>query len=137
MANMVRLLLLDPQVQTMVEAGSMSVGHARALLSLDGASQVAAAHKVIEQGLSVRQTEDFVKRLLESEPQEEKQKEQATTQEEDALLAVLGDVEESLRNCLGTQVRIKGGRRQNKGKIEIEYYGQEELERIIDLILAE
>ncbi len=139
-ANMVRLLLLDPKVQRMVESGSMSVGHARALLSLQGVSQVVAAEKIIEEGLNVRQTEDFVKKLQELEtkkPDAEEKEKRKAYQDEDVLRSIIADVEESLRNCLGTQVHIKGGIKKDKGKIEIEYYGQEELERIIDLILIE
>lgn len=133
-ANMVRLLLLDPKVQKMVEGGNISVGHARALLVLEGLAQVTAAEHVVEQGLSVRQTEAFVKKLLETKDTED-QKETTPPVQEDALVAVLADVEETLRNCLGTQVRIKAGRKPNQGSIEIEYYGQEELERILELIL--
>jgi ParB family chromosome partitioning protein len=134
-ANMVRLLLLDPKVQKMVEKGDISVGHARALLGLEGLAQVAAAEQVVEQGLSVRQTEAFVKRLLETKAEEDQQGTTSPAQEEEALAAVLADVEETLRNCLGTQVRIKAGRKPNQGSIEIEYYGQEDLERILELIL--
>jgi ParB family chromosome partitioning protein len=133
--NMVRLLLLDPKVQKMVEKGDISVGHARALLGLEGLAQVAAAEQVVEQGLSVRQTEAFVKRLLETKAEEDQQGTTSPAQEEEALAAVLADVEETLRNCLGTQVRIKAGRKPNQGSIEIEYYGQEDLERILELIL--
>ena len=136
-ANMLRLLSLDPKVQKMVETGSLSMGHGRALLSLKGAQQVAAAETIIEQGLSVRQTEEFVKKLLQQETElKEKEEETVLDEETSALRAVLADVEESLRSCLGTQVRIKQGKKPDKGRIEIEYYGQEELERIIEFILG-
>jgi len=135
-ANMVRLLSLEPEVQKMVEAGSLSMGHARALLSLKSFRQITAAETVVEKGLSVRQTEELVKNLLEEKIDETPETEAALDKEQESLKAVLADVEESLRNCLGTQVRIKSGRKKDQGKIEIEYYGHEELERIIDLILG-
>lgn len=134
-ANMLRLLLLETEVQKMVEAGSMSIGHARALLSLNGLEQIAAAEKVVEKGLSVRQTEDFVKQFLQVNQEDKKGVKRPPSNEQDALFAALADVEESLRSQLGTQVRIKNGRKENKGRIEIEYYGQEELERLVDLLL--
>lgn len=135
-ANMVRLLQLESQVQKMVEEGNLSMGHGRALLALEGAQQVAAAETVVDKGFSVRQTEEFVKGLLEKSGGTEKEEIcPVSDKEKDALQAALAEVEESLRSCLGTQVRIKS-RKQDKGRIEIEYYGQEELERILDLILG-
>jgi ParB family chromosome partitioning protein len=135
-ANMVRLLTLEPEVQKMVESGNLSTGHARSLLSLGATQQIAAAETVVEKGFSVRQTEEFVKKLLENSEVKKQEKKPFGDPDRDALSAVLADVEESLRNCLGTQVRIKNGKKQNKGSIEIEYYGQEEFERILDLILG-
>lgn len=135
-ANMLRLLLLEKGVQQMLGSGSLSAGHARALLALEGPQQIAAAEKVVQEGFSVRQTEAFVKNLLqkaEAAAQAEEIAEERSPEEE-ALHAILVDVEESLREALGTQVRIKG-KDKNKGKIEIEYYGHEELERIIDMLL--
>lgn len=135
-ANMLRLLLLEKEVQEMLEQGSISAGHARALLALEEAQQVAAAQKVFQEGLNVRQTESFVKKLLqkaEAAAQAEAVEDKASPEDED-LYAILLDVEESLQEALGTQVRIKG-KDKNKGRIEIEYYGHEELERIIDMIL--
>lgn len=135
-ANMLRLLLLEPEVQKMVGAGKISAGHGRALLSLEGIDQVSAAEKVAEKGLSVRQTEEFVKKLLDNlKGVEQPDKDSSNEDRQDPLYAVLADVEESLRSLLGTQVKIKRGKKQDKGRIEIEYYSQEELERIIDLIL--
>jgi ParB family chromosome partitioning protein len=136
-ANMVRLLSLEPEVQKMVESGSLSMGHARSLLSLKGIKQISAAETIMERGLSVRQTEEYIKNLVAQQGDAKQQEEEPIPdQEQDALRAVLADVEESLRSCLGTQVRIKSGKKKDRGSIEIEYYGQEELERIIDLIVG-
>lgn len=136
-ANTLRLLSLNPEVQKMVETGSLSMGHGRALLSLKSSQQISVAETIVEKGLSVRQTEGLVKGLLEQKADVKKQEGKAAPNKETAALsAVLADVEESLRNCLGTQVRIKSGKKQGKGSIEIEYYGHEELDRIIELILG-
>jgi len=134
-ANTLRLLLLEKRVQEMLQEGELTAGHARALLALEGPAQVAAAEKVVGEELNVRQTEALVKGVLRKEAAaQEDAPEEEESGEEDSLYAILESVEESLRDALGTQVRIKS-RNREKGRIEIEYYGYEELERIIDLIL--
>lgn len=134
-ANTLRLLLLEKRVQEMLQEGELTAGHARALLALEGPAQVAAAEKVVGEELNVRQTEALVKGVLRKEAAaQEDAPEEEESGEEDSLYAILESVEESLRDALGTQVRIKS-RNRGKGRIEIEYYGYEELERIIDLIL--
>lgn len=136
-ANMLRLLALERKVQEMLEQDMISAGHARTLLGLEGLQQIAAAEKIVQEGLSVRQTEGLVKQLLkkaEAAAQAEEDTETKESSEADSLYAIFMDVEESLREALGTQVRIKT-KSKDKGRIEIEYYGHEELERIIDLIL--
>lgn len=132
--NSLRLLLLEKEVQRMLESERLSAGHARTLLGLEGKAQISAAEKVVEQGLSVRQTEALVKNLLLRNDGQEKNENEAAD-EDTSFSAVFSDVEDSLRDALGTQVRIKYGKNQDKGRIEIEYYGHEELERIIDMIL--
>jgi ParB family chromosome partitioning protein len=117
---MLRLLLLEKEVQEMLERGSLSAGHARALLGLEGPQQVAAAQKVQQEGLSVRQTESFIKNLMQKAEiavKEEKVSEETTSPEEEAINAILLDVEESLREALGTQVRIKGSTEQIEGTV--------------------
>lgn len=134
-ANTLRLLLLEKKVQEMLQSGLLSAGHARALLGLEGSAQVAAAEKVVEKDLTVRQTEVLVKRIIQEEAAAQAENgEEEENKEEDAFNEILQNVEESLMEVLGTQVRIKS-RDKEKGRIEIEYYGQEELERIIDLII--
>lgn len=105
------------------------MGHARALLAIqEPALQVEACRHVIERELSVRETEDLVRRVLASgrvageETKEEKSKDPE-----------IASLEERLRRVFGTQVRIIPGKK--KGKIEIEYYNDDDLERILALVL--
>ncbi len=129
--NMLRLLKLDEQVQDMLVQGTISNGHGRALLSLeDKEIQRKAAKLVAEQGLSVRETEKLVKKMLrEAEAQETKKEKK----QEDALLLAYQNMEERMKHIMGTKVSIHNKDR-NKGRIEIEYYSEAELERIVELI---
>nr|MBQ6242066.1 ParB/RepB/Spo0J family partition protein [Lachnospiraceae bacterium] len=126
-ANSLRLLKLDERVQAMVMDGSLSEGHARALLGLaDKKQQFELAGDVIAKQLSVRETEALVKRIKEGRPRKR---------------AVLRDGRESaydelvlqLRRSLGTRVNIRRTG-ENKGQIVIDYYSLEELEQISDRI---
>ena len=124
--NTMRLLRLDENVQKMVEEDFISSGHARCLLGLNDASlQYEFAVKIMDLGLSVREAEKMVKRANE-EKKEEKPKEESY----DFLYK---EIEESMKQKFGTKVNINH-KKNNKGKIEIEYYSQEDLERIIDMI---
>lgn len=124
-ANSMRLLRLADKVQTMLINEQISMGHARALLSLELEDlQVEAANTIIEKGLSVRDTEKLVKSILNP-----KQSKLPIPSSEEAIYSKLSD---KLKEIMGTKVSInhkKGG----KGKIEIEYYSEEELERILEL----
>lgn len=124
--NSIRLLKLDERVQKMVIDEMISTGHARALLAIDdGEQQYLAAQKIFDEKLSVRETEKLVKMLL--NPKIAKPKETDAQME-----AVYQGLEEKIKSIVGTKVAIhqKG---KNKGKIEIEYYSQAELERLIEL----
>ena len=123
--NSLRLLKLEENVQTMLAEGTLSMGHARALLALENPEmQKVTAERVLEKDLSVRETEKLVRSLLSP-------KKAAKPKTEDAQIsAIYSDIEEQLRKSMGTRVSIqpiKG----KKGKIEIEYYSDEDLERII------
>lgn len=124
-ANSMRLLKLVDEVQQMLIQEEISMGHARALLALEHEElQLDAAKKVAEKGLSVRDTEKLVKSIL--NPKQAKLPIPSSEQ------AVYDSISRKLRELMGTKVNInnkKGG----KGKIEIEYYSQEELERILEL----
>lgn len=126
--NSMRLLKLDERVQQMLVDEMLTTGHARALLAIENKDeQHAAAVKVFDEKLNVRETEKLVKLLLNpAEPKPEKEKNSA----EDLVYEQL---EEKIKGIIGSKVAIRRKNR-DKGKIEIEYYSQKELERIVELL---
>ena len=123
--NALRLLKLDERVQDMVIEGKISSGHARTILSIDdNDKQYMIAQKIFDEKLSVREVEKLMKSLDKPEKKEKKLP---------ANDFVYRDIEQKLKNILGTQVIIKN-KSNNKGKIEIDYYSQAELERIYDML---
>lgn len=126
--NSMRLLKLDERVQQMLVDEMLTTGHARALLAIENKDeQHAAAVKVFDEKLNVRETEKLVKLLLNpAEPKPEKENNSA----EDLVYEQL---EEKIKGIIGSKVAIRRKNR-DKGKIEIEYYSQEELERIVELL---
>ncbi|MGE5572501.1 MAG: ParB/RepB/Spo0J family partition protein [Bacteroidota bacterium] len=130
-ANTLRLLNLQPEVQEVVSRGTISMGHARALLAIqDSALQVEACRRIVDQELSVRETEELVRRVLASGRVGLKGEDEKQERPRDPEITSL---EEKLRRAFGTQVRIVQGKK--KGRIEIEYYSDEDLERILALVL--
>jgi ParB family chromosome partitioning protein len=126
---MVRLLKLPEEVQHEVSSGRLSMGHARALLALDGDSaQRQLGRDIIARGLSVRETEALVKKALEA-PQSAERRAPAPQPQTDANTR---QAEETLKLQLGTAVRIV--RRGTKGRIEIDFTSEEELIRIYDAL---
>jgi len=125
--NSMRLLKLDEKVQQMLIDDMISSGHARAILPLPAEQQVIIANKVFDEKLSVRETEKLVRTIL--EPKKPKKEKVINLSEQ----AVYESLEEKMKGILGTKVSINR-KKNNKGKIEIEYYSKDELERIIDLI---
>lgn len=126
--NSMRLLKLNNKVQQMIVDGMITSGHARALLGIeDEELQYKAALKIFDEKLSVRETEKLVKELLLPPTVKE---EVATTQAESLIYK---NIEEKIKKIIGSKVSIKR-KANDKGKIEIEYYSTEELERIIELI---
>lgn len=125
--NSMRLLKLDERVQQMVIDDLISTGHARALLAItDKEKQYNLAQKIFDEKLSVRETEKLVKKL-------QKQKEETPKKSEDNNLSVFyEELEQKLKSIMGTKVAIHQ-KDKEKGKIEIEYYSKDELERIIEL----
>lgn len=126
--NSMRLLKLDDRVQQMLIDEMISTGHARALLALESKdAQAEAAVKVFDEKLSVRETERLVKELLNPvQKKEEKPKNEAQE-------LVYKNLEEKMKQIIGSKVAINR-KTENKGKIEIEYYSQDELERIVELL---
>lgn len=128
--NSMRLLKLDKRVQEMLIQGLITGGHARALLALeDGEQQYQISLKIISEKLSVREVEKLVKAL--GKPK--KNTKEKETEEEKDLSFIFRDLEERMKQAMGTKVVINK-RDRNKGKIEIEYYSKAELERIVELI---
>lgn len=127
-ANTLRLLKLPLKIQEEVSIGTISMGHARAILSLESeVEQLEACEKVIKKGLSVREVEELVKRMK----KESVSRETSPTKELDVTLAAC---EEDLMRALGTKVKIKQ-ETTGKGKIEIEFYSASDLDRIIEKII--
>ena len=123
--NSLRLLKLDKRGQEMVMEGKLSNGHARTIISIeDGDKQYAIAQKIFDEKLSVREVEKLMRE------QDKKGKQPKELPENDF---VYRDLEEKLSKSLGTQVTIKN-KSNNKGKIEIQYYSQSELERILEFL---
>ena len=123
--NSLRLLKLDERVQDMVMEGKISSGHARTIISIeDKDKQYMIAQKIFDEKLSVREVEKLMKTLDAPEKKEKKLP---------ANDFVYRDLEQKLKNIMGTQVIIKN-KSNNKGKIEIDYNSQAELERINDLL---
>lgn len=129
-ANSLRLLSLTAEVQQMVLEGKLSAGHAKVLLSLEGKEQAKAAVQVVEKGLSVRETERLVQSLA------KKKVPRGTTKKPSSLSPQLAQVENMLQEALGTRVRIKP-RGKSAGRIEIEYYTSEDINRIVNSLLGE
>lgn len=134
-ANMVRLLNLPQEVINDLSESRLTVGHARPLLALENEDAILnAAREIIAKSLSVRETEAYIKKL--QEEKEEKAQKKAAPEDkakEARLSPVMFDLEAKLRSLCGTKVKIKDGG--GKGKIEIDYYSQDDLDRISSLIL--
>ncbi|SFI70207.1 ParB/RepB/Spo0J family partition protein [Thermoflavimicrobium dichotomicum] len=125
--NFLRLLQLPSEIQEDVSRGTLSMGHARALLGVkDVELQKKLAEKVKREGASVRELEEWVQKVNQHPLKKEKNKEKV---EVDPSIRRYEDL---LQQLLSTPVKIKHGRR--KGKIEIEYYSERELERLIELL---
>ena len=125
--NMLRLLNLPAFIQAGLRDQKISMGHARALLSIDDEDdQEKIYKKIIDKGYSVRKTEKVIRKL--NEDQENKSKSTDTSDKESAFLK---EISNRLRSTLSTKVNIKS--KKNGGEIRIEYYSDEELDRLLDL----
>lgn len=127
--NALRLLKLPEKIQEMVVRGDLTNGHARAIVGIkDEKKQIFIADRVVRDGLSVRETETLVNKEHDgSDKKQTKAKPRGKNRE-------LTDMEEELKTVLGTKVAINHGSR--RGKIEIEYYSREELERLLEMLLS-
>lgn len=124
-ANSMRLLKLDERVQKMVIDDMISSGHARALITIeDKELQYSTAFRIFDDKLSVRETEKLVKKLLTEKPEKTKEKDNPV---------IFRGLEEQMKNIFGSKVSIRN-KANGKGKIEIEYYSGDDLERIMELL---
>ena len=124
--NTMRLLKLNEEVQKMIIEGIISSGHGRTLLALEDQNlQYEVAIKILDHNMSVRETENYIKKIQNIKKEEK--------QEENENNEMIHFFETRMKDILGSKVQIKE-KKNNKGKIEIEYYSHDELERIIDLI---
>jgi ParB family chromosome partitioning protein len=131
--NIMRLLKLCDKVQEMVIDEKLSNGHARALLAIeDSELQYETACNVFDQRLSVRETEKLVKKIINEKNNPTKEDTSAT---EEDLSYLYNDIEEKLKYKLGSKATIKA-KDNNKGKIEIEYFSHEELDRLVELLYS-
>lgn len=132
-ANSVRLLKLGDPAQQMLVDGQISMGHARAILPLeDSDKQTELAQKIVDQALSVRDTEKIVKEILSGESGKETETVKPREQEEDPGIAVIyKQIEERLQQTLHTKVSIQR-KRNGHGKLQIEFYNNDDLDKIID-----
>lgn len=129
--NSMRLLKLNEKVQQMVIDDMITTGHARALLGIeDSEKQYILAQKIFDEKLSVRETEKLVKKIQQGK---ENTSDEKAAKPDPKMEAIYQDLEENMKSILGTKVAINR-KDENKGKIEIEYYSVDELDRIIDLI---
>ena len=126
--NSMRLLKLSERVQQMIVDDMISTGHARALLAIDDEEQqYMLANKIFDEKLSVRETEKLVKTLKNPKKEVKKIKQER--------MFVYNDLADHMKNIIGTKVSVNP-KANGKGKIEIEYYSEDELERIYDLIMS-
>ena len=124
-ANALRLLGLCPEVLELLKAGTISAGHARAVLTLKNEKQqLEAAKKIIDLSLSVRQAETLCKNMA---------KEPAPKKEPDFAVDYVAECEKTLSKALGRGVKIVNGKR--KGRFELEFYGEEDLQNLLDALM--
>jgi len=131
-ANVLRLLNLPSEIQSGVSRGTISFGHAKALLAVDDPIKLQKIYlKIVENNYSVRQTEELIKEMNSKSVNVSRRTNKNTPKANNASVH-LKSIENNLAEKLGTKVKIVTGT--NKGKIEIEYYSTEDLERILEII---
>lgn len=124
-ANMIRLLDLPVEVQALVRGGLVAMGHARAILSLEDAKrEIDLAERVVREGLSVREVERLAARAV---PAKRKRRAKAKG-------PLVKDLESRLREAFGTKVSVEEGAKPGTGRIVIEFYSQEDLDRIVSKV---
>lgn len=133
--NALRLLQLDGRVRNFVVENKLTGGHARTLLPVtDGDAQFELAEYIIEEGLSVRAVEAMVKNYLSKAEKPVEKEENGEKADETALASAYRAIEDDLKSLFATKVKLKPLGKRKKGKIEIEYYSDEDLERLLALL---
>lgn len=129
-ANSIRLLSLDPPIQAKLISGEISSGHARALLSIENTDiRMTVLENILSKGLNVRQTEALAKQLQNAKPEREK------PVIDEQVRAQLDEIENGLSSRFGTKVKLLHNNK--RGKIEIEYFGNDDLERILNILMEQ
>lgn len=129
-ANHIRLLSLHPDIQKLISDGEISMGHGRALLGLRKKEKLSSVvEKILKEGLNVRQLERLIQQLNEDVPRETKKPKEEKN-------VFIREHESFLRERFGTTVNIKQAKTKDKGKIEIEFFSKEDLDRILELLDA-
>jgi ParB family transcriptional regulator, chromosome partitioning protein len=130
-ANYLRLLKLPQEAIELIRTEKLSMGHAKAILTVrEPAVQLSLAKRCVSEGLSVRAVEDIVSRVVVLDaPKKGQQRKQAQGE----VAAVIAEVTDKLRNALGTKVSVSH-RKTGRGRIEIEYFSEQELERLMDIL---
>ncbi|MCL4123325.1 UNVERIFIED_CONTAM: hypothetical protein GTU68_005296 [Idotea baltica] len=124
-ANTLRILNLPSEIQELLKSGKITMGHAKAILTVkEPSAQKGLAKKVINEGLSVRQLEQIVSRVVVLKPGKKAKK---------AKTSEYPELEDLLRKSLGTKVAIQSSK-EGKGKIEVEYYSEDELDRLTEIM---
>jgi len=132
-ANSIRLLKLPEDIQEYVSSGQMSAAHGRTIINIpDKKKQKEVADKIIRNDLSVRATEKLAEKVKDDIKPERKRRKKAADKTDFSTSTEIKAVESELKTHMGTKVNIRGD--ENKGRIEIEYYSLEELNRLIDLL---
>ncbi|MEZ4358358.1 MAG: ParB/RepB/Spo0J family partition protein [Eubacteriales bacterium] len=126
-ANILRLLTLPSQILELIRSGAISAGHARCLVVVPDEIKLELAQRIVKEGLSVRQIEDFIASQDKKRPVAKPKKEHASKE--------IIDVQQKIRDALGTKVKIVG--KEDKGKIVIEYYSMEQLQGLYDMFVKE
>lgn len=129
-ANSIRLLSLDPPIQAKLISGEISSGHARALLSIENTDiRMTVLENILSKGLNVRQTEALARQLQNTKPEKEK------PVIDEQVRAQLDEIENGLSSRFGTKVKLLHSNK--RGKIEIEYFGNDDLERILNILMEQ
>lgn len=126
-ANRLRLLMLEPEIRDMIEAGFITAGHAKAMLGAEPGQRLELAKMIQEQGLSVRQIEELIRKGRQAK---QTPKRTRIVLEKDPHWEA---IESEFRDVLGTKVNVVQ-RGNNRGKIEIEFYSEEDIERILSIL---